>query len=1002
MARCGSSKLNKIITSGVSTMLKQAKLLALLIATSLTGGCFDDDDDNSNAERDPIPVEKTYVVFSPATSETPIPNDLLFSSEPLADGTMYAGNDPSNPVITGIDFLDGSSVIAPLDIKFSGPLDDSQSLDANSFIAVDGAVIPNPNQNVFLLPLSYPSGDPLQQAKVNGVAVEVPTFSAAAAYQTAVSTGDITTLQALAVPSVRAELLSLDGDFNNVIRISPLKPLEPETKYLVVLTQISDRNGNQVYPSIAYDYIKNPESNLGDLGLDALRGAIQGWERLAAGYFSFKDAVYTAAGISAAAPASEDIVLALTFTTGGTDSVLKSLIAPETFFAKSLTTTLKQDAIAKLVDGTYNLQADAGNLSSATDIAINTTLYALLTTPTFGTAPNPLYNASIATAIDGGANYTTIAQDATAAHLMQRAAAEAAYQVHNSGSAAMGDIPPYVDIKTEAQGTVAALAQGAQVAPSQLFPIPSPRTTGFYRVDLASSVNAALAAPALVYQGQITLPLYQKPPSEMDGTNIVNARWQADANGVGALIDIARGNEMGTTPPSSMVTYRYPFPAKQAEVTVPLLATLPEPTTLANFGINKPENGWPVIIFQHGITSDRSTALPMADALAFACVKPDLSGPSGAPCFATVAIDQPLHGVAAGGSRVPGLTSVSAPEPNFAANLPVAPSTELTERHYNFTANAANMPIPMDYAAEFGESGSLFVNLANFANARDSLRQASLDLLNLNASLATMDVDGDGVANDLDTSRVYFIGHSLGAIDGLPFVALNNAAEIQDSPFNGLPRIQAASAMFAGSGYTRLLANSPSFAPVIMPGLAQASDELVQGKSGLEAYLNIFQGVMDSADPINYAGYLNAAAGTTGILFSEIVGDGTPNHLSDRVIPNAADAIWGAENGPLLAVLDGGFAIDGFPAPLSGSEPLIDSFGASKSAEVSASVAPAVLITRYTEGSHLTPIVGSNVEIDPTTSGAVFYELLHQTTIFFATNGAPSGSIVDNSDIIED
>ncbi|TVZ38486.1 hypothetical protein P886_2856 [Alteromonadaceae bacterium 2753L.S.0a.02] len=985
-------------------MLKQPGILLPLIFTVLLGGCFDDDEPTATAPSEPIPAERTYVVFSPATSELPIPNDLMFSAEPLADGTMRVdtSDDPDNPVLIGIDSLDGNSVTAPFDIKFSGPLDDAQNLDANSFAAVNGSVIPNPNQNVFLLPLSYPGGDGLLQAKVNNLSVEVPTFAEAAAYQSAVATGNTQLLATLATPKIRVELLSQDGDFNNVIRITPLEPLLPETKYLVLLTNISDWSGNSVYPSLAYQYIRDPESNLGDIGLDGLRPAIQGWEQLAAGYFGFKRAVYEAASLPLSVPTQDDVIFSLTFTTGGTDRILKSIAAPETFFERSLTTKYKQSAISSLVSGFYNVSGDNTGFDNATDVAINTTINILLTAPSINNTANPLYNSNIAAAVNAGASYTSIAADPTAAHIMQRAAAEAAFNVHNSGSAEQGDMAPYVDIATEAAGTVAALAQGASAPPSAIFPIPSARESSFYRRDLAGEINAALVAPALVYQGQIKLPIYQAMPTQNNGSAVVSSRWQADKDTLGYLLDIAQGNEMETTPPSSMVTYRYPFPTKQADVNVPLLATLPEPTTLANFGITKPAEGWPVVIFMHGITSDRSSSLPMANALSFACVRSDLSGPSGAPCFATVAIDQPLHGIDAAGATVPGMYSVSAPDTVFNPNMPGVPAEDLTERHYNYTADATNTPVLMDYTNGIGESGSLYINLSNFANSRDTLRQGVLDLLNLNASLATMDVDGDGEANDLDTSKVYFIGHSLGGIDGLTFVAINNLSSTQNSPFNNLPKIQAASAMFPGGSVTRLLTNSPTLAPRILQGLANASDELAQGRSGLESYLNVFQGLLDSTDPINFTPLLRREVSDTGVLFSEIIGNGTPNLPPDQVIPNAADSIWGAEYGPLLMILENGFAIDGFPAPLAGSEPLIAQLQATKTAEAEGSSDPAVLVSRYIEGSHTTPVVAGNTDIDPLTSGAVFSELLHQTVTFFSLNGVVPGSIVDNEAVLED
>ena len=983
-------------------MLKNAFTPVVLISTLMLFACSGDDNDNDQQTPE---VEPTRVIFSPATGELPVPNDLLFSREELGDGTMNAGTDPANPVITAIDTLDGASVIAPVDITFSDSINNAQTLDAANFVAVGSNVIPNPEQNVFLLPLTYPGGDALVQASLDtdgdGVkeSVEIPTFSEAIAYQRAVAAQDAAALAALAVPTARAEILSLDGGVDNVIRITPLKPLLPETKYLVVLTDIEDAAGDPVAPSVAYDIVRGLESPEGPFG--ALRNAIHGWERLAAGYFGFKQQVFTAAEVPATVPAKEDIIFSLTFTTGGTDSVLKSVAAPEYFFEKSLRTAYKQDAIAKLVSGVYNVSGDNTGLSDTTDGTINTTLNFLLTSETLpDMSPNPLYNANIAGAIAAGADFATIAADASAAFIMQTAAAEAAITVHNSADQMQGDKTPYVDIAAEAAGTVVAIAEGAGAPVSALFPVPAARETTFYRVDDAADINPALAASARVYQGEITLPMLQSTPEGGNGSVLKSSRWTANET-IGAIIDAARQNPEGTTPPSSMVTYRYPFPTKTGDVTVPVMVTMPDETTLTNFGITRPENGWPVVIYVHGITTDRSISLPMATAMAFACVEQDQTGPSGAPCYATVAIDQPLHGVAAEGSIVPGLISVTDPnniiEPNLASGTP---SEGLTERHFDFTADAALNPIPMDYNTDFGASGGLFINLTNFANVRDNLRQMSVDLLNLNASLATMDVDGNGEADDLDIDNVFVLGHSLGGIDSIPFIAVNNSEAVQGSPFSSQPRIKAFSAMSAGGGIPRILTNSVAFSPLIMQGLAGASEELVFGRSGLETYLSIFQGVLDSVDPINFAAQLSDANSSTGVLLTEIVGDGADNP-PDTVIPNAADSIWGEEYGPLNTVLENGFTIGNFRAPLAGTEPLAAQFDAVKTAEAESDGDAAVLITRYTEGSHTNPITAGNIEVDPYSSQAVFFETLSQTVTFFALEGDVPGSIVTNPDVVE-
>ncbi len=975
-------------------MFRHATTSLLLISALALAACSGDDDREDTAAG-PAPGEETRVIFNPSSGDLPVPNDLLFANEPAVDGTMHAGVDPANPVITGIDALDGNSLLSPIDIAFSGSLDSSQTLDAASFVVVGESIVPNPNQNVFLLPLSFPGGDPLVQASVDldgdgdAESVEVPTFAEAVTYQQAVAAGTagVNTLMALASPTARAEIISLDGGTNNVIRITPLEPLMAETKYLVVITNdVQDTAGYPVQASHAYNFIRDPESPFDAedetiLKLRSLRGAITNWEQLATGYFGFMQSVFDAAGLEETAPAPEDIVFSMTFTTGGTDAVLKSVTAPEIFFEKALRTTYKQEAIAKLVSGTYNVSANNDGLTP-TDGAINSTLNVLLTSPTMppgGTAPNPLYDEAIAGAINAGADYATIAVDPTAAYLMQVAAAEAAISVHN------GDA---VDIATEAAGTVMALSEGN---PAQVFPVPAARATNFFLVDPAVDINLAFqGVPANVFQGEITLPSYQPLPTGGDGSTIATGSWTADT-AIGAAIDFAKEQPPGTTPPSDKITYRYPFPAKQADVTVPLLAVLPNAALL---GTTKPPEGWPVIIYVHGITTDRSSALPIASAMATACaISP------AAPCFATIAIDQPLHGVAPSGSTVPGLFSVNDPDNPPQSNITgKTPSAALTERHFNFTADVQANPIPMDYAAEIGSSGSLFINLSSFTTVRSNLQQMVLDLLNLNASLATMDIDGNGAADDIDESRVYFVGHSLGAVNGVPFIAVNNDDAVQASAFSSLPQIQTAALLNTGGGVVRLLANSPDLAPRIMQGLAGASEELTQGRSGLETYFNVFQGVIDSADVMNFAASLSDSDSSTGILLTEIVGDGTADNPPDQPIPNAADSLWGME--PLEMVLDSGFVIAPFPAPLAGTEPLVAQFGAVPTADATTDGDPAVLVTRFTEGSHGTPVAGGNTEADPLTSEAVFTEMVTEIARFFTFGGDVPASIIANPEVV--
>ncbi len=442
---------------------------------------------------------------------------------------------------------------------------------------------------------------------------------------------------------------------------------------------------------------------------------------------------------------------------------------------------------------------------------------------------------------------------------------------------------------------------------------------------------------------------------------------------------------------SKEVTYRFPFPKKQADLTVPLIAVAPS----ANLAGLKPESGWPVIVYQHGITTDRSAVLPMAAGFASACVSSLASATENPQCYVTIAIDQPLHGVAPARSTVPGLVSVD--DPAYVATPQIgdnSPSATLTERHFGFYL-AGTSPAQMVYTdgSEAGNSGSLFIRLDDFGISRENLRQMAVDLMNLNASIATMDLDDDGTP-DLDATKVYFVGHSLGGVDGIPFVAINNKANVQaekntlagGAANSQLKSIKGATLLNTGGMASKLLENSPSTAfgaPRLLAGLASAG--ISQGTSSFESYLRVLQAAIDSGDAINFA--KNFSGGTTPVLFSEIVGDGGDNP-ADQTIPNSADlntvcynALTDFTDAALLPPLTGitdlaGVAIQSLPAPLTGTEPVLCQAGTKPTDGVAT-----VTVTRFTEGQHGTPVSAGLVAGD---SAAVFSEMVVQTVKLFS------------------
>lgn len=354
-------------------------LLSLAVASSLgLTGCLSSGDEGANANPDykisnPDFTGKTWPLFNPLINELPVPSDLQFAQGAGADGTLNGSTD--NPITNALDYMDGSSTTAQFDIKLSASIDPT-SINATPVVMIGGAPAPNPNQNVFLLALDFPGSDSLLNngsfyTKLIADLVadgdiapaptrtsfpgETPTFKIGLAFkalQDAATNFGPTSIEAAAAASnllsfnneYRAEVVSLDGGDNNVLRITPLRPLNPKTKYLVVVTNgVTDNAGDAIVASPSYQNISDPEQPLGNPALAAVRGAISGWEKLATGYFT--NLTNTARPSSSLT--NDDIALSLTFTTGGTTDVLEAAASPAQFFYKSAIVSTRQEAIAK-------------------------------------------------------------------------------------------------------------------------------------------------------------------------------------------------------------------------------------------------------------------------------------------------------------------------------------------------------------------------------------------------------------------------------------------------------------------------------------------------------------------------------------------------------------------------------------------------------------------------------------------------------------------------------
>ncbi|MCY3732627.1 MAG: hypothetical protein OXF98_14925 [Rhodospirillaceae bacterium] len=244
----------------------------------------------------------------------------------------------------------------------------------------------------------------------------------------------------------------------------------------------------------------------------------------------------------------------------------------------------------------------------------------------------------------------------------------------------------------------------------------------------------------------------------------------------------------------------HPVP-REERLRIPVLAAAPSAGAA-------PADGWPVVLFQHGVTSNRVAMIAIADALARAG-------------FALVGIDLPLHGVT-----------------DTRSIFYQGPGTPLgdNERHFNLDNVGALGSLVPDGQID---NGWQIFNVAHPLNARDHGRQAVSDLFHLIRTVPVLDYDGDGLA-DLDASRIHFLGVSLGAIFAMPFLALNS-------------ELSTVTLSSAGGPYSQFLLDpmAITFGRPIRAAVEAAG--LPFGTVGFDNFVRDLQTVLDSIDPVNYA-----------------------------------------------------------------------------------------------------------------------------------------------------
>lgn len=511
----------------------------------------------------------------------------------------------------------------------------------------------------------------------------------------------------------------------------------------------------------------------------------------------------------------------------------------------------------------------------------------------------------------------------------------------------------------------------------------------FYGYSLTDA-QTSLYSTGELYSGTVTLPYYLALPTSSDLYAPIDEHWLALCDSELLLEEVDTSNiEAQSSSDETCMDYglrdlnldsehhltqynSLPAEAEESDLdyidtpgqisvqlTLPIVSDVTN-AVRASYGLDDltqtPEDGWPVVMLQHGVAMQKEDMLAVTGLLS-------TFG------FATVAIDLPLHG----------------------------------ERGFDLDNDGS------DDINATSQSYAHYMNLTNLLVTRDNMRQGVADLLGLRYALSNISENGDDV--ELDPFDVQFLGHSLGAITGLSFTALANTSD--NDAIDPYFAIDSLSLAAPGVGLPSFLVESSYFGSTIESTLAYTYSELFQAyvetdypnaldddgniadsDTLIEAYQAFYeqldddeldsldtllsnivlaaQTATDSGDPINYTEQLVDLG--TPIHLMEIVGDGYTN-LSDQVIPNEV-----------------------ISNPNAGTEPAIEQLDLTSVSESSSGSSFAV---RFSYGHHGSILSSSSNDASPdeTLSAQATAEMQGQMASFFYSRG--QSLTISDTDVIE-
>ena len=288
----------------------------------------------------------------------------------------------------------------------------------------------------------------------------------------------------------------------------------------------------------------------------------------------------------------------------------------------------------------------------------------------------------------------------------------------------------------------------------------------------------------------------------------------------------------------------YPDPTLGQPTPIPALIALPAAAP--------PAAGWPLVVFHHGLTRSRADMLSIAGALT-------------AAGMAVAAIDADKHGdrswCATDADCATGSTCNTAAFGNQGDPAGAKPGLCTAGLAYKPAAGStlfplcgsAGAPPPPDCWDGTGgialSSGDFFIS-QNLFRERDSVRQDILDqsmlvrVLTTPEGIAVLAAASGRPEVNIDAASVFYVGQSLGSIEGTLDLAAN-------------PRFSRAVLNVGGATWVDIGNTSPAFKSLVDALLASLG--ITAGTPEYLQFVQVAKWVLDPADPANFAAHLVSA-----------------------------------------------------------------------------------------------------------------------------------------------